>query len=128
MLFSSVFFAISFLDEDIHSGFTHDDERRMRSHYGVASTGLLQTITDSLEDEDDEEERHRRGDIAHHPSDIGHHHARHTAMRIVEKPQLISPDLDSRFMMGAGDRLATFINYLTQRGEGGDLPWLYAGA
>ena len=81
----------------MHSGFTHDDERRMRNHYGVASTGLLQTITDSLEDDDEDEERHRR-------SDVEHHHSRHTAMRIVEKPQLISPDLDSRFMMGTGDR------------------------
>jgi hypothetical protein len=67
----------------------------------MSSTGLLQTITDSLEDEDDDE-RHRRGDVVG-VADRHVHQQRH-GMRIVEKPQLISPDLTSNFMMAGGDR------------------------
>ncbi len=83
--------------------YSHDDERRLRNHFGhLGSSGLLQTITDSLEDEDDEE-RHRRGDVGVTDRHMRHNQQRH-AMRIVEKPQLISPDLSSNFMMSGGDR------------------------
>ena len=74
---------------------------------------MLQTITDSLEDED-EEERHRRGDVGVTDRHLRYSQQRH-AMRIVEKPQLISPDLSSNFMMPVGDRFAMnlFWNHLT---------------
>ena len=77
-------------------GYGHEDERRAhRNQYGPGSTGFLQTITDSLEDEDEEDRHGGVGGVADH---------RARQMRIVEKPQLISPDLTSNFMRAGGER------------------------
>ena len=86
-------------DVDLDGGFGHDEDRRPhRTGFGPGSTGFLQTITDSLEDEDEDERR--AGGIAEHRARHGQRHP----MRMVEKPQLISPDLTSNFMMAGGDR------------------------